>query len=335
MLTESPSLANASGTLLDSACKHIQQCRVSFDHMLDFVDTADQLEKNELRYCVHKDEVVVGVTRPWKKSKTRALPPSAYPKVISNLGNIASGKGEQYDSQMKMIKYLFHYSTSLLTRQKIIDAMSNQAGFQRNKWTEGKDLTTQHYLTDERGYALRLAEHLQIMHDHVPVGISNTLGYAHHNSGDTMTSVMIGGQRTVMNGKWEVSTGDPIQWYWTFEEDCFRDDGSRKHFKELDEDGEEVKDFTGDDPKTDHNPKVAPKPSSDPSKRREFNDRQFGTQAHSLMPSDKAKNVARIKTYVKDENCPRIYDQMRVFAKAINCARPYELLDIMICRQSM
>jgi hypothetical protein len=76
LLTDSPSLANASGTLLNSACKHIQQCRVSFDHMLDFVDSEDQLEKSELRYCFHKDEMVVGVTRPWKKPKTRTLPPT-------------------------------------------------------------------------------------------------------------------------------------------------------------------------------------------------------------------------------------------------------------------
>ena len=63
LLTDSPSLANASGTLLDSACKHIQQCRVSYDHMLDFVDNPYELEKNKMQYCVHKDEMVVGITR--------------------------------------------------------------------------------------------------------------------------------------------------------------------------------------------------------------------------------------------------------------------------------
>ena len=32
-------------------------------------------------------------------------------------------------------------------------------------------------------------------------------------AGDTMVTVMIGGLRTVMNGDFEVFTGDLIQWY--------------------------------------------------------------------------------------------------------------------------
>lgn len=31
-----------------------------------------------------------------------------------------------------------------------------------------------------------------------------------------------------MNGDFEVFAGDIVQWYWTFERDCFRQDGSRK-----------------------------------------------------------------------------------------------------------
>ena len=336
LLTDSPSLANASGTLLDSACKHIQQCKVSFDHMLDFVDSADQLEKNELRYCIHKDEMVVGVTRPWKKSKTRTLPPTAYPRVISNLGNINSVKSDTYEHRKKMIKFLFHFSTSIYNRQKIVEAMSTTGGVELNNFTKGSDLSLNHYLCKDDGTPLDLSKYLEKMYDYVPVGISNTLGYAHHNSGDTMTSVMIGGQRTVMNGKWEVGTGDLIQWYWDFEEDCFRDDGSRKSFKQFNEDLDVTKDCTGIDPAVDldeDTDKVKRDASED--RRHQFNDRQFGLKPGSLLPDDKSKNVARIKRYVKDENCPRIYDQMRIFAKAIGAARPRELADIMICRQSM
>ena len=51
-----PSLASATSTSVDSACKHIQQCRVSYDHMLDFVGNAHELERNKMQYCVHKDE---------------------------------------------------------------------------------------------------------------------------------------------------------------------------------------------------------------------------------------------------------------------------------------
>ena len=55
---QTPSLASATSTRVDSACKHIQQCRVSYDHMMDFVETPYELEKNKMQYCVHKDEMV-------------------------------------------------------------------------------------------------------------------------------------------------------------------------------------------------------------------------------------------------------------------------------------
>ena len=74
---QTPSLASATGTRVDSACKHIQQCRVSFDHMLDFVENAHELERNKMQYCVHKDEMVVGVSRPWLKEAVKGLAPSA------------------------------------------------------------------------------------------------------------------------------------------------------------------------------------------------------------------------------------------------------------------
>ena len=84
-----PSLASATATRVDSACKHIQQCRVSYDHMIDFVGSAAELERNKMQYCVHKDEMAVGVSRPWKRRRViKSLGVSAYPKIVSNLGDI-------------------------------------------------------------------------------------------------------------------------------------------------------------------------------------------------------------------------------------------------------
>ena len=66
LLPFQPSLAQATNTRLDSACKHIQQCRVSTDDMMRFVrEDAEELQRNKYRYCIHKDELVVGVGRPW------------------------------------------------------------------------------------------------------------------------------------------------------------------------------------------------------------------------------------------------------------------------------
>jgi hypothetical protein len=39
---------------------------VATDEMLRFVrNDAEELQRNKYRYCIHKDELVVGVGRPW------------------------------------------------------------------------------------------------------------------------------------------------------------------------------------------------------------------------------------------------------------------------------
>ena len=51
--------------------------------------------------------------------------------------------------------------------------------------------------------------------------------------------------------------------------------------------------------------------------------------------ADKMKIVAKIKPYVPDEENPRLNDWYRVFGVAIASARPNEMCDIKISRQSM
>jgi hypothetical protein len=328
-----PSLASATATRVDSACKHIQQCRVSYDHMIDFVGSASELERNKMQYCVHKDEMTVGVGRPWAKDLHLKIPPGAYPKVVSNMGRIALDTA--YDPALKMIKYLYHFSTSIQKRQEIIDRMKTNPN------------TIQHvpagaqtpYFHDANHAPLNLKPVLSKMYDFYPVGYANTLGYAHPNSGDTMTSVMIGGLRTVMNGDFEIFAGDIIQWYWTFERDCFHNDGSRKCITNA---AGVVCD--GNDPKIDYNnmaPPCAPgapaPPAVDPHQRarRHYNDYQYSVDTDKKGPADKARHVARIKPYIRDDAQPRVYDWMRVFTFAISSARPNEMVDIKIGRQSM
>jgi hypothetical protein len=318
---QTPSLASATSTRVDSACKHIQQCRVSYDHMLDFVENSHELERNKMQYCVHKDEMTVGVSRPWEKETVRQLPISAYPRVVSNLGDITTN--ERHKIPLRMIKYLYHFSTSLQKRKLIIDQMN-----QPMNTVDHFDAADQHYFADTRGNRFELRPYLSKMYDYYPVGISNTLGFAHPNSGDTMSSVMIGGLRTVMNGDFEVFAGDQIQWYWTFERDCFREDGTRKSIADA---AGNVHD--GSDPEVDVTA-VGPHPPAQPNMRRLHNDLQYGA-VNNKTPSDKAKHVARIKSYLRDEAQPRLYDWQRVFGIAISSARANEMVDIKICRQSM
>ncbi len=362
-LIDSPSLGSITGTHLDSACKHIQQCKVSFDHMLFFAEGADELEKEKMRFCAHKDEMIVGIGRPWKKAKTRTLPPCAYPKIVSNLGNISSKQDEKYLLPKKMIVFLFHTARDVMHRKFIIDNMDKTEGFGADDAQFfGNDLqTTDNFFRDDTATALppsghackNLSKYLDRMFDFYPVGICNTIAYANPRSGDTVGSVMIGGLRTVMNGHWEVHAGDLVQWYWTFEQDCFDAKGKRKKYRMDDAKGNKV-DMFGMSPYEDCADKTAsggssgagdgrggaagnnkPKPPTTADRRRDFHDRQYGMKPQSLTPSDKSKSVARIKAYVKDEQCPRLYDTLRIFGRAIGTARPGELLDIQINRQSM
>ncbi len=50
---------------------------------------------------------------------------------------------------------------------------------------------------------------------------------------------------------------------------------------------------------------------------------------------DKMKLVAKIKPYFRDEKDPRLMDWFRVFGIAIASARPNEMCDIKISKQSM
>jgi hypothetical protein len=330
-----PSLASASSTRVDSACKHIQQCRVSYDHMLDFVGSANELERNKMQYCVHKDELAVGVSRPWVKSTTRTLSTSAYPRIVSNLGNIANGGSREYEWCLKMMKYLYHFSTSLERRQEIIDQMNHAP----NNNIPAAAGMARHYFRDDQGADVNLRPFMTKLYDFYPVGFANTIGYAHPSSGDTMSSVMIGGLRTVMNGDFEVFAGDPIQWYWTFEYDCFNADGRRKAIvtagNVLIENGDPAVDYRA--PAAVVAPVPGGAPNQDPrnSNRRIHNDFQYGISPDNYSPANKAKNVARIKPYMPDDSQPRLYDWSRVFAIAISSARPNEMVDIKISKQSL
>ena len=334
-----PSLASASSTRVDSACKHIQQCRVSYDHMLDFVGSANELERNKMQYCVHKDELAVGVSRPWVKSSVRKLPPSAYPRIVSTLGNIANGSNAEYNWCMKMMKYLYHFTTSLEKRSEIINHFkADPPNGPQNTLPITAGIVNAYFHNDQN-QPVELRAFMHKMYDFYPVGFANTLGYAHPSSGDTMSSVMIGGLRTVMNGDFEVFAGDPIQWYWTFEADCFHQDGRRKSI--VTAAGVLV---SNGDPAIDHsaappgpNPVPGGIPNADPrvQHRRIHNDFQYGISPDNYSPANKAKNVARIKPYMPDDAQPRLYDWVRVFAIAISSARPNEMVDIKISKQSL
>ena len=118
-----------------------------------------------------------------------------------------------------MIRFMNHFARSVAERNSIIKF------FQTNLYLPPRFLKGGvHYaLPDECVAFTRSTQDnrligtesfLGMMYDYFTVGYANTLAYAHANSGDTMTSVMIGGLRTVMNGDFEIFAGDLVQFYW-------------------------------------------------------------------------------------------------------------------------
>ena len=50
-------------------------------------------------------------------------------------------------------------------------------------------------------------------------GVSLTQAFAHPHTGDTALSTMIGGLKTIRNGRFPVYAGDRVMWYFEFEAD--------------------------------------------------------------------------------------------------------------------
>ncbi len=147
---------------------------------------------------------------------------SACPKVISNLGSL-SDKAETFVA-LNMIRFMNHYARNVSERAQIIKFFDDDKYVAPTVTTvgvNGRDnvtpLTEAEACFSDHGGKMGTKAYLRYMNDHFAVGFANTPGYAHANSGDTMTSVMIGGLRTVMNGDFEIFAGDLVQFYWSFE----------------------------------------------------------------------------------------------------------------------
>jgi hypothetical protein len=340
LLPHQPSIGSATGTRVDSACKHHHQCRVSTDDLLQLTfpkNNQDELQRNKYRYCVHKDELVLSVGRPWDATLTRRFMNNAYPRVISNLGMI-DGVEPASKVFIKMITYMNHYCRSLRERSEIIKFFKNMtwdpAAVQMPYGPLPVELRYFEVNANNR-FVDDTAAWLSCACDYQAMGYAQTLGWAHPHSGDTMTTVMIGGLRTVMNGDFEIQTNDVIQWYWPFELQCFHKDGRRKHIgggvifrnNEFLHCNVNPNHEWGTEEDPDH--VTTFKLPTDAQMREQFHDQTFG------MKAGVKKMVPRIKPYIPDDVNPRLYDKVRVFAVAVGCARPHEMVDIKICRQAL
>ena len=142
---------------------------------------------------------------------------SAYPKIVSNLGGL--GDSDKGRIAINMIRFMNHYARDLREKRKIVQffkaGVFTPGRYQssgRNVDVHAKQLAFPQIPGDPT--KIGTSDWLSVMCDFIPVGFANTIGYAHANTGDTMSSIMIGGLRTVMNGDFEIFPGDLVQFYW-------------------------------------------------------------------------------------------------------------------------
>ena len=133
---------------------------------------------------------------------------SAYPKVVSNLGSLADLPKTRV--AINMIRFMNHYARTIRERAKIIEFFRNDRYMDATRQVGGAAVplpNMEAFQNIDGSGSMGTKALLGMMQDYFAVGYANTLGFAHANSGDTMTSVMIGGLRTVQNGDFEIFPG--------------------------------------------------------------------------------------------------------------------------------
>ena len=287
---------------MDSAAKHQIAVKTSYEHLLSWVGYEQVvLQKEKHAFAVGKDDLVVGVGKPVRKNERGRgnQQNKAYPSVVATLARMDQ-------SARNYLIMLLHDPSTHQER----DALINNIERFPERWDPNMSEVAKKQISE--------------MPDFYFCGYSVGFAYAHPLSGDTQCTSMIGGMRTVLNGAFEVNTGDMIQWYWEAETNCFDADGKR-HDPINDRRSHAVNAFLDG-----HNKNL----SMDEARRKAFYDR--GNGAYANVKYDAKKEIAYPKSLKHGrDGKKRLSDQTRVFGRAMSSARRFEFFDIMICRQSM
>lgn len=192
------SIASATATSIDSAAKHNLQCRMYTELIQNWAagdntdyNSADIIKANKMDYCMHKDEIVLGVCT--GLFKECCIPHRPYPLVFTTYGKMSK-------DARNFLKKLYQQQTS-----SDIDALVDTYNDPNKKTPHDVKMLPQFYFQ----------------------GVSLGVAYAHPDSGDTVGTVMYGGLRTILNGHFNGQNGQPCMWYFDFEVDQFDSEGRR------------------------------------------------------------------------------------------------------------
>lgn len=299
------SVATMTGTLIDSGCKHIIPTRVSLDTLLGLQESPDQnvILRDKMKYCAHKNDLLLCVNRPlFKQGRGFLAKNAAYPYVLSTLGGVAP----VIEHAIAMY-YAFQGEDEI---QEDVEAM-----FQLGLAHVYDENLLPRLTEEEEQVYMQIFSRLPFF---TFMGYSLGLAYAHPSSGDNVVSAMVGGMLSVQNGHFQVHTGDLIMWYFDFERPYFTDEGGRPENIEV--------------------VNIAPDRGADERRKTHLRENGVypGGPGEGRDRNSGKTQIAYPKPYVLEFNRPPNWkDKRRVFARAMSNARPFDKLDLLICTQSI
>lgn len=319
-----PGIAASTSSRVDSAAKHIMACKVNSDLMLNFVSDSfenPQMKRRELhinkdKYCVFKNDLVLNVNIPLfpDKSQVAGNGTRAYPSVVSTLG----------DCNWKVKEFLISLYNSHDNQafEKILQNAENEP----EVFEESPILRHMPYFTAE-GYALGTA-------------------WASDQTGDTVSSVLIGGMQTVMNGAFACQAGEVLQWYFEFEEAMFYHSTQKSIDGIKVRAGARIEDILEKVTSHPHDPKDPLHELETQRKKNEKEGIHHDVDTHRKRRRDYMEKMNGIgRDHKGNKAFPKPYrlyqyddhfgDKIRIFAKCISSARPHEMVDIMLMTQSL
>ena len=159
--------------------------------------------------------------------------------------------------------------------------------------------------------------------------------WASDQTGDTVSSVLIGGMQTVMNGAFACQAGEVLQWYFEFEEGKFYHSTQKLPDGTKNRAGARIANDTYDTEELEKQRFGSEKDGiyndvdTQRKRRRDYNEKMNG------IGNDHKGNKAFPKPYRLFQYDDHFGDKIRIFAKCISSARPHEMVDIMLMTQSL
>lgn len=180
------SLASSTGSRVDSAAKHIVVARICTDFYTQCLSNPGDLMDKKLDFMARRDEICLGIGRPFSTEYGFSHADNkAYIPIITNVGALQSN-----GSTVPQF-YIDLYDARTIEEAKRLSENPAKLGNQK-------------YYPSELFFS----------------GISLTEAQAHPHAGDTALSSMIGGLKTIRNGRFPVYAGDAVMWYFEFEADA-------------------------------------------------------------------------------------------------------------------